>query len=90
LQGTTHFGLLSHIGSLLSSIGNFKLQTDELDKKWLELNQQIQSVIDNNPELQQMIDELRKAKVRGSWEKMEESIRKNGKVIPISDFMKPG
>lgn len=90
LQGTTHFGLLSHIGSLLSSIGNFKLETDELDKKWLELNQQIQAVIDNNPELQQMIDELRKAKVRGSWEKMEESIRKNGKVIPISDFMKPG
>jgi hypothetical protein len=89
LQGTTHFGLLSHIGTLLSHIGNFSLDTDELDKKWIELNQQIQSVIENNPELQQMVDELRKAKVRGSWEKIEGSIRKNGKVIPISDFMKP-
>lgn len=89
LQGTTHFGLLSHVGELLADIGNFRIDTGELDKKWVELNQQIQSVIENNPELQQMIDELRKAKVRGSWEKMEESIRKNGKVIPISDFMKP-
>ena len=89
LQGTTHYGLLSHIGEILSYIGNFSLDTEDLDKKWIELNQQIQSVVENNPELQKMIDELRKAKVRGSWEKIEESIKKNGKVIPISDFMKP-
>jgi len=89
LQGATHFGLLSHLGALLSSFGGFELDRDELDVSWKELNKQIQELIEKNPELHDMINELRKAKVRGSWASMKESEQKDGKVIQIADFLKP-
>ena len=62
LQGTTHFGILAHLGSLLSSWGGFKLDTEELETTWGELSRQIQEIIDKNPELQGKISDLRKAK----------------------------
>jgi len=89
LQGTTHFGLLSHLGSLLSSLGNFELDTDDLEKSWKELNAQILKLIEKNPELQTMINELRKAKVRGSWASMKGTVKKDDKVIYLEDFLKP-
>ncbi len=89
LQGATHFGLLSHLGALLSSLGGFEMDREELDVSWKELNKQIQGLIEKNPELQDMINELRKAKIRGSWASMKESEQKNGKVIQIADFLKP-
>ncbi len=85
LQGTTHFGLLSQLGSLLSSWGGFELDTGELEKTWKNLSKQIQEIIDKNPELQGMINDLRKAKVKGSWE----DARKHDKVIHLEDFLKP-
>ncbi|MGD2125659.1 MAG: PAC2 family protein [Desulfobacteraceae bacterium] len=85
LQGTTHFGLLSHLGALLSSWGGFDLDTEELDRTWKELNRQIQGIIDKNPELQGMIQDLRRAKVKGSWE----SAKKHDKIIHLEDFLKP-
>ena len=89
LQGTTHFGLLSQLASLLTFIGGFVLDTEELDTNWKELNRQIQGLIEKNPELQEMINELRKAKVRGSWASLKESERKSSKVISLEDFLKP-
>lgn len=89
LQGATHFGLLSHLGALLSSLVGFDLDRDELDTSWKELNRQIQTLIEKNPELQGMISELRKAKVRGSWAMMRESENKNSKIIQLKDFLKP-
>lgn len=86
LQGTTHFGLLSHLGSILASWGRFDLDTGELDQTWRELNRQIQEVIEKNPELQDMISNLRKAKVKGSWE----AATHHKKVIHLEDFLKPG
>lgn len=85
LQGTTHFGLLSHLGSLLASLGGFHFDGTELETTWRELSKEIQGVIDNNPELQGMINDLRKAKIKGSWN----SARKSDKVIHLEDFMKP-
>lgn len=85
LQGTTHFGLLSYLGSLLASCGGFSLDTEELDTTWKDLSKQIQGIIDRNPELQSMINDLRKAKVRGSWE----MAKKGDKVIHLEDFLKP-
>jgi proteasome assembly chaperone (PAC2) family protein len=85
LQGTTHFGLLSHLGALLSRWGGFELDTEELDTTWKNLNKQIQGIIDQNPELQGMINDLRKAKVKGSWD----MARKQDKVIHLEDFLKP-
>ncbi|MBW2093670.1 MAG: PAC2 family protein [Deltaproteobacteria bacterium] len=89
LQGATHFGLLSHLGSLLSALAGFDLDTDELDASWKELNRQIQTLVEKNPELQGMISELRKAKVRGSWAMMRESDNKDSKIIQLKDFLKP-
>jgi len=89
LQGATHFGLLSHLGALLSSLVGFELDLEELEVSWKELNKQIQGLIEKNPELQDMINELRKAKIRGSWASMKESEHKDGKVIQIADFLKP-
>lgn len=89
LQGATHFGLLSHLGSLVSALAGFDLDTGELDASWKELNRQIQILVEKNPELQGMISELRKAKVRGSWEMMRETDNKDSKIIQLKDFLNP-
>ncbi len=86
LQGTTHFGLLSHLGAILASWGGFHLDTGELDATWRDLNRQIQEVIEKNPELQKMINDLRKAKVRGSMD----AASRHDNVIHLEDFLKPG
>ena len=85
LQGTTHFGLLAHLGSLLSSWFGFELETQELERTWKDLNKQIQAIIEKNPELQTMINDLRKSKVKGSWEEA----KRGDKVIHLEDFLKP-
>ncbi|MDB9822504.1 PAC2 family protein [Deltaproteobacteria bacterium] len=85
LQGTTHFGLLSHLGSLLSECGGFNLETEELSVTWKELSKQIQGIIDKNPELQGMIKDLRKAQVRGPCNTQ----KKQNKIIKLEDFLKP-
>jgi proteasome assembly chaperone (PAC2) family protein len=85
LQGTTHFGLLAYLGSLLSSLEGFDLDTEELENTWKELSRQIQQIVDRNPELQVMINDLRKAKVKGSWG----SAKRHDKVIQLEDFLKP-
>ncbi len=86
LQGTTHFGLLSQLGSILAFWGGFDIKTRELDQTWRELNRQIQEIIEKNPELQDMINNLRKAKVKGSWE----AATRHDNVIHLEDFLKPG
>ena len=65
LQGTTHFGLLSHLGKLLSEWCGFNLDTEELSITWRELSKQIQSIIDKNPELQGMIQDVAHARAGG-------------------------
>ena len=85
LQGTTHYGLLSHLGSLLSSWAGFNLDTEELEVTWKDLGRQIQGLIDKNPDLQGMINDLRKAKVKGSWN----AAKSHDKVIHLEDFLKP-
>ena len=44
LQGTTHLGLLSHLGSLLSSLVSFDMDTEELEIIWRDLSKQIQGI----------------------------------------------
>ena len=87
LQGTTHFGLLSSLSAIISDIGEFELETEELETSWEKLNEQIQVLIDSSPDLQATIQELRKAKVRGSWESMKASLKRGDKVINLSDFL---
>jgi proteasome assembly chaperone (PAC2) family protein len=85
LQGTTHFGLLAQLGSVLSSWGGFQLDTEELDLTWKELTRQIEGIIEKNPELQGMIQDLKKAKIKESWD----PTKKHNKIIHLEDFLKP-
>ena len=89
LQGTTHFGILAHLGSLIASLGEFELDTEDLEENWKMLDDQLQGLIENNPKLQAIIKEIRKAKVRVSWEGMKDSIKKDGKVISLKNFLEP-
>lgn len=89
LQGTTHFGILAHLGKLLAAIGGFELNTEDLEASWEKLNIQIENLIEKNAELQTVIKELRKAKVRGSAAEMKGSIKSDEKIINIQDFLEP-
>lgn len=88
LQGTTHFGLLFHLGNIISELGGFPLETDELAVTWNEINRQIQDLINKNPELSGMIDDLKKNNYRGKTGENAPG-EKQGKIIQFENFRKP-
>ena len=60
------------------------VDTDELQIAWKEVNKQIQEAINNNPELKEIINDLRKNRVQG-----EDAVgKKNDKVIKLEDYFK--
>jgi len=87
LQGVTHFGFVSHLADLLGWLGDIVIDTDDLNEKWNELNQSITELIEQDPELQDAIDELRKVKVRGSLANIRAASDKSDKVIHLNDFL---
>ena len=89
LQGTTHFGLLSHLGRLMAKLGNFELNTDHLDKNWQALRAQIDTMIEGSSELQALITNLRKEKAKGAPASLNGKIRRDEKIINLQDFMDP-
>ena len=89
LQGTTHFGILSHLGGLLAQLGNFDLDTEYLDKNWETLKDQINGLIEGNSELQALIANLRKEKVKGSTAGMNGKAAGDEKIINLQDFRDP-
>ena len=89
LQGTTHYGALSSLDALLSFLGEFELDIEDLETSWKKINRQIQELIEKNPEFQDVIDKLRKAKIKGSWASVKESVKKDEKVINLKDFLEP-
>jgi len=89
LQGTSHFGLLIGLSSVLSAIGGFGIDSGDLEQHWKKLNKQIQELIEHKPDLRDMINKLRKEKVRGSVVSMKASIDKEEKIIDIKDFLDP-
>jgi proteasome assembly chaperone (PAC2) family protein len=86
LQNTKHYGLLSHLAGVLSFLGEFELDTKDLEARWKAIESQIEKIIENSGELQAMIDNIRKAKVRGSWQDLKEST-KGEKVIDLTNFL---
>ena len=85
LQGTTHFGILSNLVRLLSSICLVDVDTAQIDERWEKLDVQIRQLIEDSPEFQKMISDIRKEKVRGSWASLERS-GADRNVIDIRDF----
>ena len=88
LQNTKHYGLLSHLAGVLAFLGEFELDTQDLETRWKTIESQIEEVIENSGELQAMIDNIRKAKMRGTWQDLKKSI-KGEKVIDLTDFLPP-
>jgi len=88
LQNTKHYGLLSYLAGVLSFLGEFELDTKDLDMRWKVIESQIGEVIENSSELKAMIENIRKAKVQGTWQDLKKS-NKSEKVIDLSDFLPP-
>ena len=88
LQGTTHLGILAHLGKLLTHLGDFSLNVTELEEGWEKLAEKLQELIDSNPELGTLVTQLRKQKVRGTLEGMRETEKVDPKIINIEDFLK--
>jgi len=89
LQGTTHFGILSHLGRLIAEIAKFRLDTRDLDTNWQTLEGQINKLIENNHELQSLISNLRKEKVKGSTAALRGAAKSDEKIINLQDFLDP-
>jgi proteasome assembly chaperone (PAC2) family protein len=89
LQGTTHFGILSHLGRLIAELAKFRLDTRQLDASWGTLEEQINKLIENNVELQSLISNLRKEKVKGSTAALRGAAKSDEKIINLQDFLDP-
>jgi proteasome assembly chaperone (PAC2) family protein len=89
LQGTTHFGILSYLGRLIAELANFRLDTQDLDSNWETLEKQINKLIESNPELQSLISNLRKEKVKGSTAGLRGTAKSDEKIINLQDFLEP-
>ncbi|MGD9174444.1 MAG: PAC2 family protein, partial [Desulfobacterales bacterium] len=89
LQGTTHFGILAHLGKLLGALVGFELSTEDLEASWEKLHVQIEQLVQNNKELQAVIKQIRKAKVRGTAAEMKGALKSGDKIINIQDFLQP-
>lgn len=89
LEGITHFGLLASLANMIAYLGEFEMDTDDLEKSWEKLNDRIQKLIENNTKVQDIIKELQDAKISGMRDTIKQSINKDEKVINIKDFLDP-
>jgi predicted ATP-grasp superfamily ATP-dependent carboligase len=89
LQGTTHFGLLSHMGGLIAELANFQIDTPDLEANWKKLKEQINRLIDGNSELQSLISSLRKEKLKGTTTSLKGPLSSDKKIINLKDFLDP-
>ncbi len=89
LEGITHFGLLAALVEIIAYIGEFKMDTDDLEKNWDKLSDRIQKLIENNTKVQDIIKELQDARASGLRDTIKRSISKDEKVIHIKDFLDP-
>jgi proteasome assembly chaperone (PAC2) family protein len=89
LQGTTHFGILSYLGELIAGLANFQMDTLDLQANWKKLENQINTLIESNRELQSLISNLRKEKVKGSAASLRGAAKSDEKIINLQDFLDP-
>ncbi len=89
LESMIHTGIMAHLGNLLSFLGDFRLDTKELEKSWEKLTEKIQDAVETNPDLASLVTKIRKQKVRGTLEGKRTSSKENQKVINIQDFINP-
>lgn len=86
LQGITHHGLMIRLGQLLSEMIPFSVNTDELQARWEDLEDQIRQLISENPKLEGIMDEIRKKKRTGAGQGLKQNGSGQGNVISLEDF----
>lgn len=86
LDNTIHFGLLSDLAQVLASLGGFDLDTTDLEDQWNGLRIQIQRLIEENPRVAEVIEELKENQDADSLAKKKEAAR-DEKVIRLRDFL---
>ena len=78
-----------HLSALLSQLGNFRVDTQDLEKGWEKLKEHIQKLIVGNAELQTLINKLRKEKVKGTTASLRGALKSDEKIINLQDFLDP-
>ena len=68
---------------------NFQLDTLDLQDNWKKLEKQINKLIESNSELQALISNLRKEKVKGSTAQLRGAAGSDEKIINLQDFLEP-
>ncbi|KPJ78481.1 MAG: hypothetical protein AMJ54_03095 [Deltaproteobacteria bacterium SG8_13] len=89
LQGTSHYGLLAALCSVLKTFGGFSLDPGDLEERWGKLSDQIEQTVKRKPELQRMIEDLRQEKRKVSLAGLKAAAKKDDKVINLQDFFEP-
>ena len=74
---------------MIAEIANFHLNTDDLDDNWKTLEAQIDKLIENNAELQSLIGNLRKEKMKGPTASLRGAAKSDEKIINLQDFLDP-
>lgn len=87
VQCAQHFGYLSKLGELLSSLGGFELNLDHLNRSWTKLKEQIADLIAGNPELQNMIKKMKETGSSVPGPAMGKTPEKGGKVVDLRGFL---
>ncbi len=90
LENTLHYGLLSRLLDVLSTLCGFVLDREELENQWQTLNGKVEELIQENPKLASMIEDIRKSKEAGSRESIKRMAGRDDKVINLTDFLDPG
>lgn len=86
LEGTAHPGLIAVTVDTIARILGMTVDTKDLVDEWDRLKTDIQDAIEDNPRLQKLIGELRRAKVRGAWANRPAPGHSGDKVIRLKDF----
>jgi regulator of replication initiation timing len=77
------------LGQILSAVTGFEIDISKLESAWKELKAQIDELILKNPELQSIVKKMQKAKKEGAKLKLRQTLKKEGKVIHIENFLEP-
>ena len=89
-QGSNHFGLMSSLGKVLATLGEFDLDTSDLEKNWHAMERKIDKLVAKNPEIQKIISKIRKSQDTESIRPRPKAVIKEGKkVIDLKDFLDP-
>ncbi len=89
-QGANHFGMMSSLGKILASLGEFEIDTSDLDKNWSAMERQIDKLVAKNPEIQKIINNIRKSRSSEHTRSQPREVNKGKKkIIDLKDFLDP-